>query len=61
MWREHHQWQQVEQVQQQVWSRPAPIAVLTADAAWISLPTPLKTAVEANWALNSCCARTLDA
>ena len=61
MWREHQRRQQGEPVQQQVWSRPAPLPAPTPDATWASLPTPVKAAVVANWAVISRCAPEIDA
>ena len=48
-------------MQQQVWSRPAPLPAPTPDATWASLPTPVKAAVVANWAVISRCAPEIDA
>ena len=46
---------------QQIWSRPVPLPAPMADATWASLPTPMKTAVAADWAVISRCTSELDA
>ena len=46
---------------QQVWSRPAPLPAPAPGATWISLLTPVKTVVAANWAVISRCAPEIGA